>query len=133
MLSTSIGTSGVMFVHSDEVKIDPAGRVHTFCHAVRGKWHMMGVTSPRAARCNGSATHCARPIVAEAKKRKIDAYELLTAEAEAVPAGSQGLFFLPYLSGERTPHADPDARGCFIGLTLAHHARPPDRARSWRA
>ena len=58
--------------------------------------------------------------MAEAKKKKVDVYTLLTAEAEAVAAGSSGLFFLPYLSGERTPHADPDARGCFIGLTLSH-------------
>jgi xylulokinase len=58
--------------------------------------------------------------VAEAKKKKVDVYDLLTAEAEAVAAGSDGLFFLPYLSGERTPHADPEARGCFIGLTLSH-------------
>jgi xylulokinase len=58
--------------------------------------------------------------VTEAKKKKVDVYTLLTAEAEAVAAGSSGLFFLPYLSGERTPHADPDARACFVGLTLAH-------------
>ncbi len=120
VLSTSIGTSGVMFVHSDAVKIDPRGRLHTFCHAVRGKWHQMGVNLS-----SGGSLHwfrdalCAR-VMEEAKKKKIDVYDLLTREAAAVPAGSEGLFFLPYLSGERTPHADPDARGCFIGLTLAH-------------
>jgi xylulokinase len=98
VLSTSLGTSGVVFVHSDEVKIDPQGRVHTFCHAVRGKWHMMGVNLSA-----GGSLQWFR-----------------NALCEAVAAGSSGLFFLPYLSGERTPHADPDARGCFIGLTLSH-------------
>ena len=58
--------------------------------------------------------------MAQAKKRKVDPYEILTEEAAKVSAGSEGLFFLPYLSGERTPHADPDARGCFVGLTLSH-------------
>ena len=120
VLSTSLGTSGVVFVHSDEVKIDPAGRVHTFCHAVRGKWHMMGVNLSAGGSLQWFRNALCAAVVAEAKKKKIDAYELLTAEAEAVPAGSHGLFFLPYLSGERTPHADPDARGCFIGLTLSH-------------
>ena len=57
---------------------------------------------------------------AEAKKKSLEPYDLLTKEAAAVAAGSEGLYFLPYLSGERTPHADPNARGCFIGLTLAH-------------
>ena len=120
VLSTSLGTSGVVFVHSDEVKIDPAGRVHTFCHAVRGKWHMMGVNLSAGGSLQWFRNALCAAVVAEAKKKKIDAYELLTAEAEAVPAGCHGLFFLPYLSGERTPHADPNARGCFIGLTLSH-------------
>ena len=120
MLSTSLGTSGVVFVHSDEVKIDPEGRVHTFCHAVRGKWHMMGVNLSAGGSLQWFRNALCEAVVAEAKKKKVDVYTLLTAEAETVPAGSSGLFFLPYLSGERTPHADPDARGCFIGLTLSH-------------
>lgn len=119
-LSTSIGTSGVMFVHSDKVEIDPAGRVHTFCHAVRGKWHIMGVTLSAGGSLQWFRNQLCQTEMQLAASKKIDAYELLSKEAEAVAAGSEGLFFLPYLSGERTPHADPDARGCFIGLTLAH-------------
>ena len=120
VLSTSIGTSGVMFVHSDEVKIDPAGRVHTFCHAVRGKWHMMGVNLSAGGSLQWFRNELCKADVAAAKRKKIEVYDILTKEAAAAPIGSEGLFFLPYLSGERTPHADPDARGCFVGLTLAH-------------
>ncbi len=120
VLSTSLGTSGVVFVHSDNVKIDPQGRVHTFCHAVRGKWHMMGVHLSAGGSLQWFRNALCAAVAADAKKKKVDVYELLTAEAEAAPAGCHGLFFLPYLSGERTPHADPTARGCFIGLTLSH-------------
>jgi len=120
ILSTSIGTSGVVFVHSDEVKIDPKGRVHTFCHAVHGKWHMMGVNLSAGGSLQWFRNELCKSDMAAAKKAKKEVYDILTEEAKKVPAGSQGLFFLPYLSGERTPHADPDARGCFIGLTLAH-------------
>jgi xylulokinase len=120
ILSTSIGTSGVMFAHSDEVKIDPEGRVHTFCHAVRGKWHMMGVNLSAGGSLQWFRNELCKADVAAAKRAKKEVYEILTAEAAKAPAGSEGLFFLPYLSGERTPHADPDARGCFVGLTLAH-------------
>ena len=118
--ATSIGTSGVMFVHSDEVKIDPEGRVHTFCHAVRGKWHLMGVTLSAGGSLQWFRNALCQELHAEAKKKGLEPYDLLTKEAAAVAAGSEGLYFLPYLSGERTPHADPNARGCFIGLTLAH-------------
>ncbi len=120
VLSTSIGTSGVMFVHSDEVKIDPKGRVHTFCHAVRNCWHLMGVNLSSGGSLQWFRNAFCQELVAQAKKKKVDVYDLLTAEAEKVAPGSEGLYFLPYLSGERTPHADPFARGCFIGLTLAH-------------
>jgi xylulokinase len=120
VLSTSIGTSGVMFVHSDEVKIDPLGRVHTFCHAVRGKWHMMGVNLSAGGSLQWFRNELCKADVAAAKRAKTEIYDRLAEEAGAVATGSEGLFFLPYLSGERTPHADPDARGCFIGLTLAH-------------
>ncbi|HTQ39386.1 MAG TPA: xylulokinase [Pirellulales bacterium] len=120
VLSTSIGTSGVMFVHSDEVQVDPLGRLHTFCHAVHGKWHLMGVTLSAGGSLQWFRNKLCETEILLAKKRKVDPYEILTAEAAQVSAGSEGLFFLPYLSGERTPHADPNARGCFIGLTLAH-------------
>lgn len=115
-LSTSIGTSGIMFVHSDEMQFDPEGRLHTFCHAVHGKWHMMGVSLSGG----GSLQWFHDKLCADVKQSKSGCYEQLNEEARAVAAGSEGLFFLPYLSGERTPHADPDARACFIGMTLRH-------------
>ncbi len=117
-LSTSIGTSGIMFVHSDKVEIDPEGRLHTFCHAVRGKWHMMGVSLTGG----GALQWFAGKLCAEvgAGQKNVDPYVVLNREAAKVENGSEGLFFLPYLAGERTPHADPDARGCFVGLTLKH-------------
>jgi xylulokinase len=120
VLSTSIGTSGVMFVHSDEVQVDPLGRLHTFCHAVHGKWHLMGVNLSAGGSLQWFRNKFCELEIAQAKKRKVDPYEILTELAAQVSAGSEGLFFLPYLSGERTPHADPNARGCFIGLTLSH-------------
>ena len=119
-LSTSIGTSGVMFVHSDEPQVDPLGRLHTFCHAVHGKWHLMGVNLSAGGSLQWFRNQLCAADMETAKKAGKEIYDLLSAEAAAVPPGSEGLFFLPYLSGERTPHADPDARGCFVGLTLAH-------------
>ncbi len=119
-LSTSIGTSGIMFVHSDEVQVDPQGRLHTFCHAVRGKWHMMGVSLSGGGCLQWFRNQLCQAEIAAAKKTKVDPYETLNIEAAPLPPGSEGLFFLPYLSGERTPHADPDARACFVGLTLKH-------------
>jgi xylulokinase len=119
-LSTSIGTSGIMFVHSDSVEVDPAGRLHTFCHAVRGKWHMMGVSLSGGGCLQWFRNQLCQAEIAAAKRSKVDPYTTITAEAGKIQPGSEGLFFLPYLSGERTPHADPDARACFVGLTLAH-------------
>jgi xylulokinase len=116
-VSTSIGTSGVVFAHSDEVQIDPLGRLHTFCHAVRGKWHIMGVSLT----AGGSLQWFAERVCADLfASKKSNCYQVLSDEAEKIARGSEGLFFLPYLAGERTPHADPFARGSFIGLTLKH-------------
>ncbi|HEX4414396.1 MAG TPA: xylulokinase [Lacipirellulaceae bacterium] len=120
VLSTSIGTSGVVFVHSDTPQVDPAGRLHTFCHAVKGKWHMMGVTLAAGGSLQWFRNAICQTLMAEAKKKKIDAYDVLTEEAAVTPPGAEGLLFLPYLAGERTPHADPNARGAFVGLTMAH-------------
>lgn len=117
-LSTSIGTSGIMFVHSDKVEIDPAGRLHTFCHAVHGKWHMMGVSLSGGGSLQWFVDSLCQEIALAKGKPK--PHDVLNHEAAAVAAGAEGLFFLPYLSGERTPHADPDARACFVGLTLKH-------------
>jgi xylulokinase len=120
VLSTSIGTSGVVFVHSDTPQVDPEGRLHTFCHAVNGKWHMMGVTLAAGGSLQWFRNALCEQVAALAKKRKIDVYDVLTEEAAVTPPGAEGLFFLPYLAGERTPHADPHARGAFVGLTLKH-------------
>src|SRR6187401_1630059 len=120
VLSTSIGTSGVVFAHSETPQVDPLGRLHTFCHAVRGKWHMMGVTLAAGGSLQWFRNSVCQTLAAEAKKKKIDAYDVLTKEAAVTPPGAEGLLFLPYLAGERTPHADPNARGAFVGLTLKH-------------
>jgi len=120
VVSATMGTSGVVFAHSDEVQIDPEGRVHTFCHAVRGKWHVMGCVLSAGGSLQWYRNQLAQAEAAEAKKLKVDTYELLTKQAGEAPAGSEGLYFLPYLTGERTPHADPYARGCWIGLSLRH-------------
>ena len=110
IVSCTLGTSGVVFAHMEDVAYDPAGRVHTFCHAVRGKWHVMGVTQGA-----GLSLQWFRNQLAPGA-----AYDALTAEAAGSPAGSQGLFWLPYLMGERTPHLDALARGGWIGLTNKH-------------
>ena len=118
VVSATIGTSGVVFAHLDEVKVDPEGRLHTFCHAVPGKWHLMGVMLSAGGSLRWFRDKLGSLEVEAAKERSIDPYDLLASEASKVPAGSEGLLFLPYLSGERTPHKDPDARGVFFGLSL---------------
>jgi xylulokinase len=120
VISATMGTSGVVFAHSDDVEIDPDGRVHTFCHAVRGKWHVMGVVLSAGGSLQWYRNQFAQTEIRDAKKQKIDPYELLTAQATEAPAGCEGLFFLPYLTGERTPHADPFARAAWVGLTPRH-------------
>lgn len=117
IVSTSLGTSGVVFAYSETPQVDPQGRLHTFCHAVEGKWHMMGVTLSAA----GSLEWLVETIEGRAGvPPSAERYRQYIDQAAAVPAGSDGLYFLPYLSGERTPHADPLARGAFVGLTLSH-------------
>ena len=120
VISATMGTSGVVFAHSDEVQVDPQGRMHTFCHAVRDKWHVMGVVLSAGGSLQWYRNQYAQSLVPEAKRKKIDVYELITQAAASAPAGCEGLYFLPYLTGERTPHADPDARGAWIGLSLRH-------------
>jgi xylulokinase len=120
VISATMGTSGVVFAHSDEVQYDPQGRLHTFCHAVRGKWHVMGVVLSAGGSLQWYRNELAQAETALARGKKIDPYELLTAQAAEAPPGSEGLFFLPYLTGERTPHADPNARGAWVGLSLRH-------------
>ncbi len=120
IISATMGTSGVVFAHSDTVQYDPQGRLHTFCHAVRGKWHVMGVVLSAGGSLQWYRNHLGQAEVAEARKKKVDPYEIITGQAEQAPAGSEGLYFLPYLTGERTPHADPHARGAWVGLSLRH-------------
>ncbi len=120
IISATMGTSGVVFAHSDELQIDPQGRVHTFCHAVRGKWHVMGVVLSAGGSLQWFRNQLGSEEIRKAKRLKVDPYVLLTEMAEAVPPGSEGLYFLPYLTGERTPHADPFARAAWIGLSLRH-------------
>ena len=120
VVSATMGTSGVVFAHSDEVQVDPEGRLHTFCHAVRGKWHVMGCVLSAGGSLQWFRNQLCQEEISAAKKQKVDPYELITQQAAAAPAGSEGLFFLPYLSGERTPYADPNARGCWVGLSLRH-------------
>ena len=117
-MALSLGTSGVVFASTDQPLFEPHGRVHAFCHAVPGRWHMMSVMLSAAG-----SLRWYRDALAPGT-----AFEDLVAEAAEVPAGSDGLLFLPYLSGERSPHADPLARGAFVGLTLGHERRHLTRA-----
>ena len=118
--SATLGTSGVVFAHSADFAFEAQGRLHAFCHAVPGKWHFMGVMlsaggSYRWVRDNlGELEHATALLTGD------DPYDLLTREASRAPIGSDGLIFLPYLTGERTPHPDPQACGAFVGLTLRH-------------
>jgi xylulokinase len=115
-VSATIGTSGVVFAATDRPALDPKGRLHTFCHGVPGRWHVMGVT--QAA---GLSLRWFRDCFACTEKQDgRDPYEQLTAEAATVPPGSDGLLWAPYLMGERTPHLDPTARGALAGLTASH-------------
>ena len=119
-VSATMGTSGVVFAHSDGVQVDPEGRLHTFCHAVRGKWHVMGCVLSAGGSLQWFRNQLCQQEIAAAKRKKIDPYELITEQAAQAPPGSEGLFFLPYLTGERTPYADPFARASWVGLSLRH-------------
>jgi len=117
---TTIGSSGVVFAHSSGIKIDPKGRVHTFCCAVPGAWHVMGVHQASGLSLRWIRDTMCAPEVAEAQKRGVDPYDVMGEEAGKIPAGSERLLYLPYLNGERTPHLDPNCRGVFFGLSGMH-------------
>lgn len=117
IVSATLGTSGVVFAHSDKPTRDPLGRVHTMCHAVPGKWCVFGCMLSAGGSFQWFRNQLAQAEMAEAKRKKIDPYELLVSQAQQAPLGCEGLFFLPYLTGERCPHPDPLARGAWIGLT----------------
>lgn len=117
IVSATLGTSGVVFAHADKPTYDPQGRVHTMCAAVEGKWCVFGCMLSAGGSFQWFRNNLSRVEVAQAKKQGIDPYELLVAQAATAPAGSEGLFFLPYLTGERCPHPNPNARGGWIGVT----------------
>ncbi len=123
LVSSSIGTSGVVFAHSDVIRLDPKGRLHTFCHAVPGKNHLMAVTLSA-----GNSFRWLRDLFRTAGSNLSGCeeiafgYDSMAAQAAQVSPGAEGLIFLPYLTGERTPHLDPFARGAFVGLSARHTA-----------
>jgi xylulokinase len=107
----------VVFAHSDAPTRDPKGRVHTMCHAVPGKWCVFGCMLSAGGSFQWFRNQLGHDEVHAARRRKVDPYELLILEAQKADPGSGGLFFLPYLTGERCPYPDPCARGGWIGLT----------------
>ncbi len=147
VVSATIGTSGVVFAATDRPALDPRGRLHTFCHAIPGRWHVMGVTQAAGLslrwfrdtfgvgsvirNADGLLEFVPRSILSEvpegvALDPKVfspvekDAYEFLSDEAATAPPGAAGLLWAPYLMGERTPHLDPNARGALVGITPSH-------------
>lgn len=109
-IGVTVGTSGVVFAPLASYSYEPEGRLHAFCHAIPQQWHFMGVMLSAAGSLQWYRDTLAPHM----------SFDALLAEIADIPAGSEGLFFLPYLTGERTPHPDPDARGAFIGLTSRH-------------
>jgi xylulokinase len=116
----TIGSSGVVFVHTPKIQIDPNGRVHTFCAAVPGEWHVMGVSLAAGMSLQWLRNQALGNLVEQASKNNEDVYDLMSGLAAKSPIGSSRLIFLPYLNGERTPHKDPDCRGVFFGLSASH-------------
>ncbi|MBO7662532.1 MAG: xylulokinase [Clostridia bacterium] len=125
---TTIGTSGVVFAHTDKLAIDPKGRVHTFCCAVPGAWHVMGVTQAAGLSLKWFRDQFCGAESITAAAMGVDVYELTNQEAAQSPIGANKLLYAPYLMGERTPHLDSDCRGMFIGLSAMHQRRDLLRA-----
>ena len=119
VLSLTLGTSGVVFCATDTMKREEEGRLHSFCHAVRGKWHLMGVMLSAGGSFRWWRDNLGEWEKSIARREGVDPYEVLTREAGESPPGAEGVVFLPYLAGERTPHQDPFARGVFFGISLA--------------
>ena len=120
VVSATMGTSGVVFAHADTLGFDPLGRLQRGCHAVPGAWHVMGVVLAAGGSFQWFRNELGKAEVEMARKKGEDPYFLLTDEAAIAGPGAEGLFFLPYLTGERTPHFDPDAKGAWVGLTVRH-------------
>ncbi len=125
---TTIGTSGVVFAHTDNITLDRAGRIHTFCCAVPGAWHVMGVTQAAGLSLRWLRDTICTDEIAQAAAQGVDPYVIMDKEAEASGIGANRLLYLPYLMGERTPHLDPNARGAFIGLSAMHNRGDLTRA-----
>jgi xylulokinase len=119
-VSATIGTSGVVFASTDRPAMDPQGRLHTFCHAIPGRWHVMGVTQAAGLSLRWYRDNFGAASPGVQKKDGRDPYDVFAEEASAAPAGSEGAFWAPYLMGERTPHLDPNARAALLGLTASH-------------
>jgi xylulokinase len=113
----------VVFAHADQLGFDPKGRLQRGCHAVPGAWHVMGVVLAAGGAFQWFRNELGKAEIELATRQGLDPYFLLTSEAALAGPGAEGLFFLPYLTGERTPHFDPDAKGGWIGLTV-RHGRP---------
>ena len=117
---TTLGTSGVVFAHSDRVTIDPQGRVHTFCSAVPGCWTVMSCTLAAGLSLHWFRDNFCKEEMVAADGIGKDPYFLMDQEAARVPIGANNLLYLPYLMGERSPKLDPNARGVFFGLSAIH-------------
>ncbi|MGC8766021.1 MAG: xylulokinase [Brevinematia bacterium] len=120
VVSSTIGTSGVVFAYMEKISIDSKGRVHTFCHAVPGAWHVMGVTQGAGLSLKWFRDNFCSSEKEVALHTGKDSYDVMNEEAARIKPGVDGLIYLPYLMGERTPHLDPFARGVFFGLSARH-------------
>jgi xylulokinase len=119
-VSATIGTSGVVFASTDRPAMDPAGRLHTFCHAIPGRWHVMGVTQAAGLSLRWYRDNFGSASAGVENTDGRDPYDVFAEEAARAPAGAEGAFWAPYLMGERTPHLDPIARAALVGLTASH-------------
>lgn len=117
---TTIGTSGVVYAHSDNMILDPSGRIHTCCSAVPGAWHVMGVTQAAGLSLEWFKHEFCQDYVEVAKQNDVDLYDVLHEKMQDIPIGSERLLYLPYLMGERTPHMDAECRGTLFGLSAIH-------------
>jgi len=120
LVSSSTGSSGVVLAHKDEMDVDEEGRIHSFNHAMPGKWYLMGVMLSAGLSLRWFKEEFGQLEESLSSLTGLDPYGLLDEEAEGVPPGAEGLLFLPYLGGERTPHRDSKARGVFFGISSSH-------------
>ena len=132
IMSATVGTSGVVFAHTDKIAIDPGGRVQSFCHAVPGAWHVMGVTNGAGLSYRWIRDEFCAVEKVMAERLDTDPYELMGTQAQQAEVGSKGLLYLPYIMGERAPHLDPMQKGYFSGFRQAM-TESISYALSWKA